>query len=150
MVKIVVRKERDIVLAYLKGLGFDKDFDPAAFLAEHPELNGQEEDLPQLLDSLVYAAAAKVLPPELSRSKATALYKALYAELDGVAQWGTAPLSAGYDNAQYREAVRSRLFKAVPECCFSEMPRQVLEPFKPSWAHKLKSFLKICGEKKHD
>lgn len=151
MVKIVIRKEREVIQAYLKGMGFSEEYDVEAFLKEHLELDGRsEEDISALLDGLIYAAAAKVLPPELSRQKATALYKALYVELNGAQKWGSAPLSSRYEDPQYVKLMREHVFKSVPECCYSEMPRQELESFKPSLVHKLKLFFKLGGDASND
>lgn len=148
MVKVVVRDGREIVRAYLQGLGFGSGCNPDTLINEHPSLREPNGDIVALLDEIIYTAAAKVLPPQLCENPrhAAALYKALYMELGGAARWGTAPWREDHVNPPYFEEMKKQVFEVVPPYCFSEMPRQVIEPA----VGKFAAFLKFSRRKKHD
>ncbi len=150
MVKIVVRDAKEIVRAYLRGLGFGKDYDPEILMAAHPELAEKDTNITARLDELVYAAAQKVLPAQISKEKAVALYKVLYTEAGGASLWKTEPLGGAFENPQYREAMRRRVFDAVPAYCYSDMPTQVLESYKTPLTRRISLWWNVRRRRKHD
>lgn len=140
MVKIVVRTAEEIIGAYLKSMGFDEKYDLSALLTGYPNLkdeNNSGHSVVEMLDLIVAEAAVKVFAQKAEQSRLIALYKIAYLELQGAKKWGISPLLPNFQDVHYQAQMQGKFLCSAPEYCFSEMPVQLFETFKPSVVQKL-------------
>ena len=126
MVKIRVYSRHEIIIAYLKGLGYGNDTDISELLAAYASLS-EQDDICKAFDDIIYNKAKKVFSKDLSKRQSVALYKALFIEGKNAEKYGIDALLPDFNKAD--DYFKKSAFTVVPYYKVSVMPTQKIEPF---------------------
>lgn len=122
MAKLKIQSAEDIVSAYLQCLGIKKT-EASPFLNAYSKLENSA-NLTAELDEVVYQKAKKIFKNKLAKPQLTALYKAVFIELNLAQKFGIKPLLPDFNDAEFIKLMQQSFIEVAPTYKMTAMPTQ--------------------------
>ena len=126
MAQIKIQRAEDIICAYLVGLGYDKSQDVHPLLAAYPHL--EKGNIPAELDNILYHKALMIWrTKKYSKTKLTAMFKAVFIHQKLAETYGLSPLLPDFDDEVFRNLLQQSSYVCpAPAYKITAMPTQTI------------------------